>query len=190
MVGAMPRTLVAIAAIALAAGCPPSGAPVVTPPPPPPPPGFQPGAPLGGACDSAGDCASGVCEGQGCGAGAGVCVDAKRMCTMDVAEYCGCDGQTFTASGSCPGQRYASRGACAPASAAAADGAACRAAEDCASGVCEGQGCGDAAPGVCAPAQRGCTRDLRAYCGCDGQTFQASGSCPGRRYAAPGACPG
>lgn len=68
------------------------------------------------------------------------------------------------------------------------DGATCFVAEDCASGVCEGQGCSETRPGTCAPAQRACTRDLRPYCGCDGVTFRTSGSCPGRRYASASAC--
>lgn len=69
-----------------------------------------------------------------------------------------------------------------------AEGASCTTAGDCASGVCEGEGCGDG-QGVCAPAQRGCTKDLRPYCGCDGVTFRASGTCPGQRYAHTGECP-
>lgn len=69
------------------------------------------------------------------------------------------------------------------------DGASCLDGAACASGVCEGQGCGDAAPGRCAPARRACTKDRRAYCGCDGVTFYGSGSCPGRRYSARAACP-
>jgi hypothetical protein len=75
-----------------------------------------------------------------------------------------------------------------PPQGAAADGAACLKNEDCASGTCEGQGCDDAHPGVCAPKTRACTRDLRPYCGCDGKTFSTSGTCPGRRYQAKGAC--
>ncbi len=69
-----------------------------------------------------------------------------------------------------------------------AAGVACLAGSECASGICEGQGCDAQAPGTCAPAKRMCTRDLRAYCGCDAKTFQGSGSCPGRRYSAPGPC--
>lgn len=65
----------------------------------------------------------------------------------------------------------------------------CRSDADCLDGgVCEGQGCGDTEPGTCAPRSRMCTRDSRPYCGCDGQTFRASGSCPGRRYAHAGEC--
>jgi hypothetical protein len=70
-----------------------------------------------------------------------------------------------------------------------ADGAQCYVATECASGVCEGLGCGGDTPGTCAPAKRGCTKDRRAYCGCDGITFYGSGSCPGKRYAAKAACP-
>jgi hypothetical protein len=69
-----------------------------------------------------------------------------------------------------------------------ADGAACLTSAECASGVCEGEGCTDDRPGTCAPRSRACTRDLRQYCGCDGKTFGASGSCPGRRFAARGRC--
>ena len=58
--------------------------------------------------------ASGMCEGQGCGAGApGRCAAARRACTKDLRPYCGCDGKTFRSSGSCPGRRFAHPGACA-----------------------------------------------------------------------------
>jgi hypothetical protein len=67
----------------------------------------------GGACDQAIECASGICEGQGCGAGQkGVCMSRNRRCTRDLRTYCGCDGKTFRGSGSCPGRRFESRGAC------------------------------------------------------------------------------
>ncbi len=147
-------------------------------------------APLGDVgepCDTVDDCASGVCEGLGCGPGQGACAPSTRTCTADVVAYCDCDGRTFESSSSCPGRRYAATGACARV--AAADGDACLTAGDCASGVCEGPGCDDGAPGVCVPAARACTKDLRPYCGCDGQTFRTSGSCPGRRYATTGQCP-
>lgn len=70
-----------------------------------------------------------------------------------------------------------------------ADGEPCLTAAECGSGICEGEGCGPDTPGTCAPRNRACTRDLRAYCGCDGVTFRTSGSCPGRRFAARGECP-
>lgn len=68
---------------------------------------------------------------------------------------------------------------------------ACATADDCPpDAVCEGEGCGDDAPGRCrGPGERACTRDLRPWCGCDGQTFLSSGTCPGRRVAHPGPCP-
>jgi hypothetical protein len=71
-----------------------------------------------------------------------------------------------------------------------ADGASCFGGDQCASGICEGQGCGDDEPGKCMPKRRACTRDLRTYCGCDHKTFQASGSCPGRRFSARAKCEG
>lgn len=69
-----------------------------------------------------------------------------------------------------------------------ADGSPCLQGADCASGICEGHGCSDAAPGTCAPAERACTRDRRPFCGCDGETFFSSSSCPGQRYARRGTC--
>ena len=66
----------------------------------------------GESCDTDDQCGSGVCEGEGCGEGEGVCAAANRMCTRDRRPYCGCDGVTFYSSGSCPGQRYANKGAC------------------------------------------------------------------------------
>jgi hypothetical protein len=81
-----------------------------------------------------------------------------------------------------PGEEPASTGENKP------DGAACLEGSECASGVCEGEGCGGETPGTCMPRARGCTRDLRAYCGCDGQTFRGSGSCPMRRFAHRGEC--
>ena len=68
----------------------------------------------GAACLIAADCTSGMCEGQGCDAATpGKCVSAERICTQDMQSYCGCDGKDFFGSGTCPGRRYASRGACA-----------------------------------------------------------------------------
>jgi hypothetical protein len=198
--------------------CPPQNLPKPVPPAPipatgydPPPPDHHPvvgtssgtgsgtgsvgvsGASNGAACTASTECASGLCEGQGCGAGQGRCVARDRSCTFDIQAYCGCDGTTFDASGSCPERRYQHRGACKASGSATAGplpaGAACLVGTECDSGVCEGIGCGDAAPGVCASKSRKCVRFNRAYCGCDGVTFSASGSCPGRRYAAIGGCP-
>jgi hypothetical protein len=67
--------------------------------------------PDGSPCTAATDCASGVCEGEGCDK-PGVCVAANRPCTKDLRQYCGCDGKTFSGSGSCPGARFSKRSAC------------------------------------------------------------------------------
>ncbi len=68
-------------------------------------------------------------------------------------------------------------------------GVSCQQGSECESGTCEGLGCDEASPGKCAPAKRMCTMDLRTFCGCDGKTFQGSGSCPKHRYKAAGPCP-
>ncbi len=69
-----------------------------------------------------------------------------------------------------------------------ANGESCNANSDCRSDICEGQGCGDDAMGTCMSRMRPCTADLRPYCGCDGETFEASGTCPNQRYERLGAC--
>lgn len=74
-----------------------------------------------------------------------------------------------------------------PAGNGRADGTACSTSSECASGICEGMGCGWN-QGKCAPAQRSCTRDLRVFCGCDGKDFQSSSTCPGRVFRSPGSC--
>ncbi len=151
----------------------------------------------GGACKLASDCAGGVCEGLGCGDVPGVCASTTRACTKDLRAYCGCDGKTFRSSGSCPGQRFVATGECAApvvqepmGGKKLAVGGACGGHDDCDSGVCEGQGCGKKTLGKCVAKDRMCTRDLQSYCGCDGKTFQNSGSCPGQRYATKGECKG
>ncbi|EDM81274.1 hypothetical protein PPSIR1_40360 [Plesiocystis pacifica SIR-1] len=69
-------------------------------------------------------------------------------------------------------------------------GASCSTHADCGEGgICEGVGCGEG-EGRCVedPAGRMCTRDLVAYCGCDGKEFKTSGSCPGDRFEYRGPC--
>jgi len=167
---------------------PPSSAPPAPVAQQPAPAPTEARRPDGQSCSSPADCASGVCEGQGCGENMGTCVSSQRMCTTDLVPYCGCDGKSFFASSGCPGRLFERRGECgAAAGQPLPAGAACDTGTDCQSGVCEGMGCGSG-QGVCAAADRICTRDLVAYCGCDGQTFTASGTCSGQRYAKRGAC--
>jgi hypothetical protein len=79
----------------------------------PAPPALPSGGTAGATCFAPTDCTSGACEGMGCDeAHPGRCVDRARACTMDVALYCGCDGKTFTSSGSCPGRRFSTPGGC------------------------------------------------------------------------------
>jgi hypothetical protein len=167
-------------------------APVVVPAPPPdaaPP----PLAADGEECAGHADCQSGVCEGVGCGDGVAMCVSAQRRCTADLRPYCGCDGVTFRASGTCPGRIHDYRGACKPAAqwkpGEAPDYASCLRDNQCKSGICEGLGCDDAHPGTCQPQGRGCPQVAVQYCGCDGKSF-ASDPCPGVRYRNRGrGCP-
>jgi hypothetical protein len=71
------------------------------------------GKPDGSQCLLSTECASNECEGQGCSNDKpGTCAPSKRMCTRDRRSYCGCDGKSFFASGTCPGRRYAARNAC------------------------------------------------------------------------------
>ncbi|HEX7704623.1 MAG TPA: hypothetical protein VF403_27975 [Kofleriaceae bacterium] len=114
--------LLALASCAGPANAPPTAsqppitpAPVVETPRPAPPPQStdHPVRPDGDSCLGSAECASGVCEGMGCDdQHPGTCARAQRICTRDARPYCGCDGKQFTASGTCPRQRFASRGAC------------------------------------------------------------------------------
>ncbi len=66
----------------------------------------------GTECNAASDCADGqMCIGpEGCDV-PWTC-QPMRACTHDLREYCGCDGESFSGSGSCPSRPYASRGPC------------------------------------------------------------------------------
>jgi hypothetical protein len=148
-----------------------------------------PTLPTGPLCDADADCGEGmICEGVGCEPGQGRCVVADRICTRDLAQYCGCDNQLFETSGSCPGRRFAYRGPCDP---KLEDGEPCTDGRQCASGQCVGEGlegCSPSSQGVCGTAP--CTRDLQTYCGCNNVEFQTSGSCPNRQFAYRGPCEG
>lgn len=60
-----------------------------------------------------GPCYDEPCSGNCVGSCAGgwTC-ETDVGCTSDIQQYCGCDGQTFSGSGSCPQLGYASEGAC------------------------------------------------------------------------------
>lgn len=63
-------------------------------------------------CTSSADCRSWeTCFGlPGCASG--FRCERVRRCRRDRIEYCGCDGETFTASSNCPGRPYLRAGAC------------------------------------------------------------------------------
>ncbi len=143
-------------------------------------------APEGVPCTSTADCGEGaMClGGEGCGM-QWTCVP-QRVCTRDLVRYCGCNGETFTDSGTCPSQPYEHRGAC-EGDEGSSSGRECSSTDDCAAGeMCTGsEGCG--VPWTC-QAARACTMDLVTFCGCDGQTFQGSSTCPTRPYSRRGEC--
>lgn len=118
------------------------------------------------ACSSSRDCAPGFdCVGpEGCGV-PWACVPAgDRACTRDWVPFCGCDGQTFNSSSSCPERPYARRGACVaedagplacqlPGGGLCPNGQSCPAGDGCNTCICRaGQltctliGCVDAGP--------------------------------------------
>lgn len=178
---------------------PPSVAqqPTTGPDAPPPPPSV--GNPAQNvACTSSEGCQRGqMClGGEGCGE-PWTC-QPSRPCTRDLVPFCGCDGQTFRGSSTCPARPYAHRGACAaadqnrpadsPPPPISRRGQRCNSRDDCGEGLtCTGgQGCN--AVWTCQPS-RPCTMDLAPFCGCDGQNFRGSSSCPARPYSHRGACP-
>jgi hypothetical protein len=159
-------------------------------------------APQGPACMRGDQCARGLqCRGApGCES-SWACGEA-RECMAESVAYCDCDGTTFYASGGCANRPYAHVGPCESVGELVAagtelgipdwdepisrDARACTSSTECERGrTCWGvAGC--ATQWSCVRAR--CRRDSVAYCGCDGQTFQASSTCPGRPFVHRGAC--
>jgi hypothetical protein len=65
-----------------------------------------------GSCHSKDDCGAGeLCvDADACGE-PGSC-RSERECTFDLVDFCGCDGESFQASGTCPQRAYTHRGRC------------------------------------------------------------------------------
>lgn len=124
-------------------------------------------------CTGPGQCGPGEeCQGgPGCGV-PWVCGPALgRPCTDDLAPFCGCDGQTFTGSSTCPSRPYMFRGPCEgpppppPPSCALPNGARCALGERCRLDPCTVCVCSPdgalACENTCGPdaGARTCTRD-------------------------------
>lgn len=209
------RSVLAVVAVLLAAcsGTPPRvvepepergplDAGVDAPPPDAPTVYEDEAAPDGPACFGSGDCESGTaCRGpRGCHA-AWAC-GAPVACGDDRIAYCGCDGTTFYAASGCPGRPYEHPGACNDHALAevelgipdydelpTTEDRLCTSSADCRRGeVCYGpSGCGVT---LRCHRVRGCGGPRETFCGCDGETFEASAACPGRAYLRRGECDG
>lgn len=91
----------------------PAATPAAEPPEPPTPSASStPGPPA--SCMSSRDCPRGqVCAGApGCGTD-WHCERPRERCVDDTQYFCGCDGESFRASMTCPGRPHRHRGACA-----------------------------------------------------------------------------
>lgn len=127
------RALLMLVIATVGAGCPasspmqvPPGEPAIiaTTPPASPnesrpsPAAFQAAAGKqddGMPCFAADECTSGICEGASCDRtqpGACIATDAVRNCAADQVSFCGCDGQSFVASSTCPGEPFLHQGRC------------------------------------------------------------------------------
>ncbi len=133
-------------------------------------------------CRNNRDCPSGgVCSGpEGCGI-PWTCRTGVT-CTRDLGDYCACNGTTFQASSTCPGQPYAHRGRCGivppdagPAGCALPDGRLCRVGEVCPIGECAScfcaasgelrctMGCVDGGPPRICASDRDCTDGSQCF---------------------------
>lgn len=157
-------------------------------------------APEGPACEHTDECADGQhCRGP-VGCESEWACGAARECGDAMVAYCGCDGFTFYALENCPGQPFQSVGPCEAlgeevSSEAHVDdvegNTICTSSDECRSGyVCAGTpGCSTFWTCVRRRTLR-CARAQATFCGCNGQSFQASDRCPGRPVAHAGYCPG
>ncbi len=75
------------------------------------------GSAVGGSTGTT-PCSSSSCKGvcvaqdqNGCG-GVWKCVNDPGVCTTDIAQFCGCDGKTFSSSSSCVPNAWSHRGSC------------------------------------------------------------------------------
>ena len=119
----------------------------------------------GGAkpCNSNAECEGGVCEGEGCGDMEGRCAPATGRCALATCERT-VDATARRSPDPADVRAGASRAAASVRRRSCPMARKCLAAAECSSGICEGEGCGDAQPGKCVAKSRQCTIDLRQYC--------------------------
>ncbi|MBX3274397.1 MAG: hypothetical protein KF729_29300 [Sandaracinaceae bacterium] len=157
-------------------------------------------APDGAACDHGSDCAAGEhCRGPA-GCNASWACGPARECGEERVGWCGCDGFTFYAPTNCPGRPYAHAGPCAALGELDEEppeevegNTVCQSSDDCPSGfVCAGsEGCSTLWTCVRRTRVRPrCTREVAAFCSCDGDSFEGARTCPGRPYLHRGYCDG
>ena len=64
------------------------------------------------SCTTSEDCPQGqICSGDA-GCDTSWTCKPPRPCTRDLVTFCGCDGETFQSSSSCPGAQYRNVGQC------------------------------------------------------------------------------
>lgn len=129
----------------------------------------------GGRCDSSEFCD--YPDGAFCGAAdeTGICTPRPVACDAVLDPVCACDGMTYpnACEANAAGHDVSSRGECAGTTGC----------EGCA-GACVGASCDG--PWMCE--MRPCTRDIAAWCGCDGRTFFSSSTCPSAPWQYMGKC--
>jgi len=120
------------------------------------------------ACPKGAYCASaiGVC-------GGGVCAPMPLGCPDVEMPVCGCNGKTYgnACDAAAAGVTVKANGACAPNPKVCGGPTAAKCPSK--SEMCDLQGCGPGAPGLCVPWLPSCPPVNAVVCGCDGKTYES-----------------